>query len=613
MTEAEVLVRLKAETAEYQRKMAEAKEQAKLFGDVKKGLVGTMAKFAGAVGGTVGLMESFKKIMSSNRIMSKEYAIAMAEAKSSVDTFFNALSMGDFSIFTDSMNEAIASAKEFQIELGRLATMQVFQSNEQKKLQVKMADARIIIANKKSTAAEKAQARKDLAAYNDEYLRLSMRLGNQAQNTYKADLRNLLKSYGAKGSNSSLNNAIDYYFGGYDSYEAAKKRFEYLESKANSLKTKVNVSGAGGSTYGGAIGYSKMVDTKESLAITDTQEYKVLRAIYQLGRDRLNDAKQLEGVSLDAELNAKQIIQGNLRRMGAGLSSGGGGSKNVKADTKTAVEGSISYYEQQIGRLNEDFKNAADDRTRLFIQNKIDELNKLIENMNEVSEYSKQLGGYSASGVNGLIPKGAKNPATELEDAGGALDKIKATFGSKGKSDTATYNDNLNTIANTINNIGEGIGGGAAAWLKWGANMASAIGTAIPLVTALTAVKKDEMHTDVVDAGATAAKSAAATPIIGWIAAIGAIAAVFASLAAAPKFANGGIFDGKYSMGDKMYARVNAGELILNRAQQRNIASQLTTIPNSLRNGQNIIVTGKVSGRDLLFAIDKNRRHYSRT
>lgn len=66
--------------------------------------------------------------------------------------------------------------------------------------------------------------------------------------------------------------------------------------------------------------------------------------------------------------------------------------------------------------------------------------------------------------------------------------------------------------------------------------------------------------------------SAAAAP---WPANIGAIASVMATListfASFPKFANGGIVGGSSYFGDKLLARVNSGELILNQKQQESL------------------------------------------
>lgn len=107
-----------------------------------------------------------------------------------------------------------------------------------------------------------------------------------------------------------------------------------------------------------------------------------------------------------------------------------------------------------------------------------------------------------------------------------------------------------------------------------------------------------------------AAKSAAAYAYIPF-AGVGLAAAQIASMqaliaaAAIPKFANGGIITGGPSFGDKILARVNAGEMILNQGQQ----SRLFEAINSGRlggSGGNLssTVTTKVRAKDLLLTIN---------
>lgn len=107
-----------------------------------------------------------------------------------------------------------------------------------------------------------------------------------------------------------------------------------------------------------------------------------------------------------------------------------------------------------------------------------------------------------------------------------------------------------------------------------------------------------------------AAKSAAAYAYIPF-AGVGLAAAQIASMqaliaaAAIPKFANGGIITGGPSSGDKILARVNAGEMILNQGQQ----SRLFEAINSGRlgsSGGNLssTVTTKVRAKDLLLTIN---------
>ena len=56
------------------------------------------------------------------------------------------------------------------------------------------------------------------------------------------------------------------------------------------------------------------------------------------------------------------------------------------------------------------------------------------------------------------------------------------------------------------------------------------------------------------------------------------LAAVVKSKPQAPKFENGGIVGGQSYSGDNVTARVNSGELILNKAQQNNLAGQMSNI-----------------------------------
>lgn len=96
------------------------------------------------------------------------------------------------------------------------------------------------------------------------------------------------------------------------------------------------------------------------------------------------------------------------------------------------------------------------------------------------------------------------------------------------------------------------------------------------------------------------------------------VAAVTAAFASIPKFetggivgVNGGMIPGASFSGDKILARVNSGELILNRAQQKNIAAQLVAWGSTSR--VDVHVTGRVSGRDLEFVQEKRNQFKRRT
>lgn len=81
-----------------------------------------------------------------------------------------------------------------------------------------------------------------------------------------------------------------------------------------------------------------------------------------------------------------------------------------------------------------------------------------------------------------------------------------------------------------------------------------------------------------------------------------AVGGVLAAFAAIPKFETGGIVGGNSFYGDKILARVNSGELILNQKQQASLYSQLDNVQ-----GSQIILNGKwsVSGRELKMVLDR--------
>ena len=89
-------------------------------------------------------------------------------------------------------------------------------------------------------------------------------------------------------------------------------------------------------------------------------------------------------------------------------------------------------------------------------------------------------------------------------------------------------------------------------------------------------------------------------PFAGPALATGYVTAMESLLAGLMAFANGGIVGGSSFFGDHMLARVNSGEMILNKNQQKNLFDAIDQ--NKLGGGgaNNIVVTGKIRGKDLL-------------
>lgn len=108
-------------------------------------------------------------------------------------------------------------------------------------------------------------------------------------------------------------------------------------------------------------------------------------------------------------------------------------------------------------------------------------------------------------------------------------------------------------------------------------------------------------------AQAAAAKDTVAS---GWawllwvVAGLSAMATSIATVHNLTGFAQGGIVGGNQYSGDNIYAgnaMVNSGELVLNKAQQGNLASQLQG--NGL---QNMNISGRIKGTDIILSIDRS-------
>ena len=101
--------------------------------------------------------------------------------------------------------------------------------------------------------------------------------------------------------------------------------------------------------------------------------------------------------------------------------------------------------------------------------------------------------------------------------------------------------------------------------------------------------------------------------VFGWISAIaGGLATMTSTISAiksatAGSYAYGGIVPGNNCSGDNNMIAVNSGELILTRAMQSNLASQLST--NSL---SNLNLTASLSGETITLALNANSRRRGR-
>ena len=121
---------------------------------------------------------------------------------------------------------------------------------------------------------------------------------------------------------------------------------------------------------------------------------------------------------------------------------------------------------------------------------------------------------------------------------------------------------------------------------------------------ALTLADKKEATAAMQAAAANAGKSVSWVPFVGAALAVAAVGAVAAAIMSTKnqKFAKGGLVDYGTSSGDNTIARVNRGEMVLNKGQQANL---FRMINNGTAGGGE--VQFKIAGRDLIGVLRNER------
>ena len=204
---------------------------------------------------------------------------------------------------------------------------------------------------------------------------------------------------------------------------------------------------------------------------------------------------------------------------------------------------------------------------------------KLNEKIKEVAEQQQKLGEEAENTLNTISKN--ENIQKKFEDMSDVADSTGKAFSALGNVFSATGDESTAAIMNVVGTT------------------ASAVAEIIPQVMKLIGVKQAE-------ALASGTAASAGVPFPGNIAAIAAIIAtitsVFASIASLGSFADGGIIQGRSTIGDYNLARVNGGEMILNTRQQNNLFRAI----NDNRLGSNSSVVGgtiKIKGSDLYVAL----------
>lgn len=218
-------------------------------------------------------------------------------------------------------------------------------------------------------------------------------------------------------------------------------------------------------------------------------------------------------------------------------------------------KGSMAYLDNQISGKKKELSLAVNDADRIRISRELDELVSKRREMDITVKY-KDL----------KAPDAVKKPSSNL--AGMAtlpekLDKIDPIPDKSVKNvdDMTTGLENMSTILGSLGGLMSQSSDNMGAWaLSSAANIAQ-------MIVQLQALATAQGVASAFSAPWPASLAAVATVLTT-------VASIFSSL---PQFAEGGIIGGSSYFGDRLLARVNSGEMILNQKQQRRLYDLTTS------------------------------------
>ena len=284
-------------------------------------------------------------------------------------------------------------------------------------------------------------------------------------------------------------------------------------------------------------------------------------------QEQLHDAQQEfeEATTIDARVKADAKIDDIQRQIDEATK----GKVSIKAETEPTfiVQGSAADKRQS-------HSNAQNKASRIQTDYEIGIIGK-DEALKEIEEINRQ-----------LAEIGLKPIKIELDSKG--FDKV---FG-----DIKSGWGSIQGVGNGIQGISDALEGNGDAWqqvtglINGFISIAEGIQGIVELFGMLTAATSAHAAASTTDAAATAGEAAAATantaaksgeavanatasgakmPFpLNLVAIAAGVAAVIAALAVVSGFATGGVIGGTSTSGDKKFARVNSGEMILNKFQQ---------------------------------------------
>lgn len=576
---------VRSSSKEMMRMRASIEKGTDILDSLTGGLVKGAMKFAswGAAAAAAGkvLTDAF---MSSEQ-NADDYRRMQEQANSAYNTFVTSIESGNWANFFSNMSNAISSARELYDAFDRLGSIKQNDMPLVAQQQAVVKQLRMQIADNNLSTSERKQLQKQLEVENKKLTNLRKK---EAKASMDAGLKGIEQSLLERGVGKKQ---AQYLAKKMVSESGGQALYDYADREIAKLKKKITTV-ISTNTEG-------IITTQEvnSMTADERRRYNWLQAIKQ-GESDANRIKGLEaytqGFNIISDIAMQNMRDNRYMQRNVGGSSRTGGAKSVAAAKQEAEVGSLNYISETISRLKRERGNTLDTSKQAAIDAQISELVAQRIRLNYGDRKAEAIGAQST-------PTGFVGVGAAAEQLSEKIKKIKeaqeATNMLRKELTDDAMQSSVYGLIDAFSALGDVVGGTAGKFISFAAQSAASIAQLLAQNAQLLASAQAA-------ALGGAAKSAFQLPfpfnLAMWASLSATVLGIFASL---PKFADGGIVGG-LSGGDRNLARVNAGEMILNSAQQRRLFAML----DGKAAPQSGNVTFRISGETLVGVIENYNR-----
>ena len=530
------------ENREFKKQQREAMKQAKL--DAQEGFGGVIAlakKMAPAISAGAAALKVAQTALAENQRFTDEWARVTESAKASYESFVDSLVNADFTGFFTRIDEVIARAKEAADAMDTLDTTKIFND-------VALAQANRDINRYQSII--RLGTPEEIKAAQQGYEETLKEMQNISRSSSSANLNafaSLLAEYvTTKGFSVSAADFVeknaegyyekrkgtlyDKYYGNLDNYMKWDAIYKAEKALRENSRAKQNQEVAEGGVGLLSASIFNKIRGGSAKGMSDA-EYNELKAFFELSDPKLQEAFNLLKQAWADESAVYRAQTQSARYMKVGSGSGTGGGKSA---TEIFPKGSIGDIRKQIAELTKELEAETDAWMMQALRERINALTTYVKDMETIGQ-SRTLGAVLSEGV-GLqgIDSFRKLKTTDLKPLSTVpLEQTEANEDLTKSGETAA--SSIMLVSDTLQQLGI-MSGIADDGLRKTMNI---IGRFLGMA-----------------GGFIGGPAGMALQGVGSL--VG-------------SFSGGGIVGGTSYTGDRLTARVNSGEMILNASQQRGL------------------------------------------